>query len=286
MKPNPLPFLHERWRGVPKPDADFAGKAVIVTGSNTGIGFHAASTFAELGAELVILAVRNASKGATAQENIHARFPSSNVQVWELDMADYTSVESFAAKANELPHLDIVVLNAGIVPGDFTISNEGWESALQTNVLSTALLGLLLMPKLRAGRDTHLLIVTSEAHRWLEPSDFPGDASPLLAANEDREDWDPLLQNAKTKLFAMYVASGLSSIANGSVVVTPLCPGACKSDLMRHQLDKGFGQSIGLRIFDFLFNKPTEMGGWSCVWASTLNPSANGKWYKTDAVTE
>ena len=148
------------------------------------------------------------------------------------------------------------------------------------------MLGLLLLPKLQGSVNSHLLVVTSEAHRWLEESDFPETSKPLLAANIKHDKWDPLLQNAKSKLFAMYVAQELSCMANNRVIVTSICPGACKSDLMRDLRDKSFGQRLALGVFDLVFNKPTEQGGWTYVWATTLDERANGKWYKTAALAE
>ena len=304
MKPNPLPFLREKWVGVAKPTNSFAGRRVLVTGANTGIGFEAAATLASLDADHVILAVRNVDKGMEARRKIEAQGRGkSTVHVWELDMGDYASVQKFAARVEkELPRLDVAVLNAGISPNDYIVGVEGWESTLQVNVMATALLGLLLLPKMRASAAvhndlSHLVIVTSAAHRWLEWSDFPDattfGGSILRAANaepSDRNRWNPLLQNARSKLFAMYVAESLAAQATGvggkpEVIVNSVCPGACRSDLTRDLLGKSFFQTFSLRIFDILFNKPTEQGGWSYVRAAALPSEGHGGWYKTSALT-
>ena len=98
---------------------------------------------------------------------------------------------------------------------------------IQVNVMATALLGLLLLPKLRSstaaiheGEVSRFVIVTSEAHRWLQPSDLadPSDfgGSILQAVNArppKSKAWDPLLQNARSKLFAMYISSSLAALA-------------------------------------------------------------------------
>jgi hypothetical protein len=55
---------------------------------------------------------------------------------------------------------------------------------------------------------------------------------------------------------------------------------------MRDLMGKSIGQTIALKAFDLLFNKPTEQGGWSYVWATMLGEEGHGKWYKTTAVTE
>lgn len=219
-------------------------------------------------------------------------------------MGNFASVQRFAARIEkELPRLDVAILNAGISPNDYVVGVEGWESIMQVNVMATALLGLLLLPKLRASTAathslSHLIIVTSEAHRWLEPSDFPNSAnfggSMLQAVNAkplNGKKWDPLLQNARSELFAMYVSESLAALAIDSnsesqAIVTLVCPGACRSDLTRDLIGKSFLQTFALRIFDLLFNKPTEQGGWSYVQAALLPLAAHGKWYKTTAVTQ
>ena len=182
------------------------------------------------------------------------------------------------------------------------VNFKGWESTLQGNVMGTALLGLLLLPKLKASRSSaedigHLVIVTSEAHRWLEASDFPDPApyggSLLKVVNAEPakdQKFNGLLQNARSKLFAMYVSNGLAELAtrpDGEVqaIVTATCPGACKSDLMWDFEGSGLSTTLPLKIFDLLFNKTTEGGGRVCVHAASLGSEAHGGWYKTSALT-
>lgn len=197
--------------------------------------------------------------------------------------------------------LDIAILKAGKSPNDYVIGAEGWESVVQVNVMATALLGLLLLPRLRSSTHeaelSHLVIVTLEGHRRLRPSDFPdpsdfgGSLSQAVNARPaNGKAWDPLLQNARLKVFAMYISSSLAALAterNGKpeVIVTSVYSGACKSDFMRDLMGKNFARTSALRVFDLLFNKPTDQGGWSYVRAAALPAEAHGKWFKTIAVT-
>ncbi|KAK4234271.1 hypothetical protein C8A03DRAFT_37961 [Achaetomium macrosporum] len=52
------------------PTVSFAGKTVLVTGTNTGLGFEAAVKYAALGASRLILGVRSADKGEAAKQHI------------------------------------------------------------------------------------------------------------------------------------------------------------------------------------------------------------------------
>lgn len=87
-------------------------------------------------------------------------------------MNSFAIVQSFASRVEKtLPRLDIAILNAGITASEHQLSPEGWELRLQVNVLGTALLGLLLPPKLRAtsglnSGTSRLLLMTFEACRY------------------------------------------------------------------------------------------------------------------------
>lgn len=51
------------------------------------------------------------------------------VEVWQLDLTSFSSVKAFAARVEEeLPRLDIVVENAGVVMDQWTTTPDGWET--------------------------------------------------------------------------------------------------------------------------------------------------------------
>jgi retinol dehydrogenase-12 len=113
------------------------------------MGLEAARYFVRLSAAKVIIAVRSLSKGEAAKISIEK---SENrvdvVEVWELDLSSYASVKSFATKANTLERLDVVVGNAGMYSFDFAMAEDN-ERTITVNVVSTFLLALMLLPKLR-----------------------------------------------------------------------------------------------------------------------------------------
>lgn len=153
----------------PYPTQDLTHQTIVVTGSNTGLGLEAARHFTRLNAEKVILAVRTVSRGEAAKKSIEETTGRHGVvEVWSLDLSSYASVEAFAAQLNGLKRLDALVENAGIATRTFQIAEEN-EATITTNVVSTFLLALLALPKLRETAtkynvEPRLAIVSSEVH--------------------------------------------------------------------------------------------------------------------------
>lgn len=165
-----LRFLYSQLLiSVPYPKKDFTGQTVIVTGSNTGLGLEAARHFSRLNAERIILAVRNVEKGEVAKKSVEASTNRGGVvEVWQLDLTSYESVKQFARRAEGLSRLDVLLENAGLLTKNFTMAEQD-ELTITINVVSTFLLGLLLLPKLHETSAKfnvlpRLVIVTSELH--------------------------------------------------------------------------------------------------------------------------
>ncbi len=116
----------------------FAGRTVIVTGANSGLGAVTARELARVGAQ-VILAVRNSGRGETA-----AREMPGDVEVRQLDLQDLASVRQFA---DGVDSVDVLVNNAGIMAVPHAVTTDGFESQIGTNHLGHFALTNLLLPK-------------------------------------------------------------------------------------------------------------------------------------------
>ena len=156
---------------LPYPTRSFTGQTIIVTGSNVGLGLEAARHFTRLGAAKVILAVRSLSKGEAAKQSIEETTDRKGVvEVWHLDLGNYQSVKEFAKKAQGLDRIDALVENAGVANTSWSVVEED-EATITINVVSTFLLALLMLPKLRESGQKfnitpHLSITCSEVHAW------------------------------------------------------------------------------------------------------------------------
>jgi NAD(P)-dependent dehydrogenase (short-subunit alcohol dehydrogenase family) len=90
---------------------DLTGKLAVVTGGNSGVGFGAAETMAQLGAT-VVLGCRSEKRCSAAADTIRGGAKGSVVTM-SLDLADYASIAAFAKGLEEHGHVDFLFNNAG-----------------------------------------------------------------------------------------------------------------------------------------------------------------------------
>lgn len=183
-------FISQWFTTLPYPTKDHSGETIIVTGSNVGLGLEAARHFTRLNAEKVILAVRNLEKGEAARGSIEETTERKGVvEVWQLDLSSYESVKQFIKRAEGLKRLDVVVENAAVTLPNHTVMEDN-EATITVNVVSTFLLGLGLLPKLRDSASKfnitpRLSFVTSEVHGWVP---FPeSKSSDIFKTLNDKE---------------------------------------------------------------------------------------------------
>lgn len=284
---------------LPYPSASFAGQTVVVTGSNVGLGLEAARHFTRLLAARVILAVRSTTKGAEAQRSIEASTGRLGVvEVWTLDMGTFAGTLLFIERALTLPRLDVLVLNAGVSAGAWRISPDGYEETLQINVLSTALLGLRLLPAMirsaaahPSSTPPHLVIISSEAHTWgsVEAQvnswpEFTGSGF-FDALSDSAHSLRPLVERyALSKLFNVYMTRELARLVPvvagaPAVVVNAVNPGLCFSDLGRESGWK-------LYLIQLAFARSTEKGSRVYLDAAAKGVESHGGYVASCAVVE
>jgi NAD(P)-dependent dehydrogenase (short-subunit alcohol dehydrogenase family) len=148
----------------------FAGRTVIVTGANSGLGLVTARELARVGAK-TILAVRNKTKGDEA-----AAAMTGDVEVRSLDLQDLASVRAFA---DGVDSVDVLVNNAGIMAVPFALTADGFESQIGTNHLGHFALTNLLLPKIT----DRVVTVSSSLHMlgWVSLKDLNWKARPYSA---------------------------------------------------------------------------------------------------------
>ena len=143
-----------------------AGKRAIVTGANSGLGFHTARELARAGAQ-VMLACRSIERGEKAAQRIREEQPGAQVFVAKLDLSSLAGVRGFAeAVLSAGEPLDLLVNNAGIMAlPKREQSVDGFEMQLATNYLGHFALTGLLLPLLLQAASPRVISVSSNAHK-------------------------------------------------------------------------------------------------------------------------
>ncbi|OJJ33957.1 hypothetical protein ASPWEDRAFT_41845 [Aspergillus wentii DTO 134E9] len=276
------------------PTGSFAGKTVLLTGATAGLGFEAAIKFLNLGVDSLIIGSRSLDKGHAAKTELEKRTNRPGViEVWELEMSSYQSVKNFARRVDrDIKQLDVALLNAGLWNRDYKMSSEGWEETLQVNALSTSLLALLLLPKLRSAASVanpaHLTVVSSQQFVRVQAESLRTDGSLLEHLNESHRFAGPK-QYGISKLLLEYVLktiAGLTRNEDGTipVIVNTISPGFCISSLGR-QYDKFYERWL-VWIVHRLFARTTEQGSRSLVSGTYQGVESHGKCWRSDGYLE
>lgn len=154
----PVQLLWKQRNGQPTVrTASYAGRTALVTGANGAYGSRAATLFAQNGVSTLVLV--DVFDCASLKDKIEANLKAQNkkvptILVWQIDMMTFAGCQKLLQllkdNSDTVTHLDHVLLTAGILAFNRRESPEGWETSLQVNYFSTALIALLILPRLKA----------------------------------------------------------------------------------------------------------------------------------------
>ncbi|KAI8716462.1 hypothetical protein NCS52_00940100 [Fusarium sp. LHS14.1] len=255
----------------PPKDTDLSGQTAIISGANGGLGLQCARMLLELKVSHVIIASRSLQRGETAAESLRKEHPSASVDVWQLDMISYQSIQDFASRCATLSRIDLVILNAGITKQNFDLSGTGHEEVFQVNYLSTVLLAILLLPILKdkapVGRPGRLTIVSSGLSMHAK---FPeSKASPIIPAFDDKNTFDGAERyNTAKFLLHLWIYKLVECVRPDDVVVNLVDPGFCKgTNLQRdiHGVAKAF--LLGMKS---MVGRPIDAGASTYIDAAVI----------------
>ncbi|PVF95987.1 NAD(P)-binding protein [Serendipita vermifera] len=227
-------------------------RTVIVTGADIGIGLDTIISLHRRKAKRVILAARDLKRGEQAKMWIESSSLKEMISdfyryidVWELDLNSFDSVKRFANRClSELDRLDLL-LNAAVATRQFSMTADGYESTVQTNVLSTFLLSTLLMPLLQKTArmekpeggfefKPRLVLVSSDAH--LAAGFSQKNAQSIYSSLNRSSSFDGYERCRTTKLMALLLLRQLSYVSgekeNNDVVICAVNPGFSKFEKM------------------------------------------------------
>lgn len=277
-----------------------------MTGANIGLGLEAARHFVRLGASKVILGCRNFEKGEAAQRDIESTTGRQGiVEVWRVDLNSYKSVKAFCKRTEELDRLDIVVENAGIAVPKY-VEIEKMESTIQTNVIATFYMVMMLLPVLRKSAERHqivpvLSIVASDAHfqvnipspclqlslflkTWQAVFDERLEPDIFKALNSPKNQSDRYNTSKLLEIFVVReLAPAISESRKPKIILNCLNPGLCESNLMQHA---SIPLSIAARVGKILIGRTTEVGSRTLFSGGTAGEESHGKYMSDCKVGE
>lgn len=203
------------------------GKACLVTGANRGLGLAIARELARRGAD-VGLACR--SGGDTAAEIVARTAPRhARIVPVQLDLGDLECVDALAeGLAREHVALDVLVLNAGIVPSRARRTKDGFDESFQVNFLANVLFVRRLLEHGVISPGARIVVVSSESHRSAPPIDWGS-----LGVFREWGMREAVEQYGVGKLLLQTWTEELARRMDGRASVHSLCPGAVRTDIGR-----------------------------------------------------
>jgi NAD(P)-dependent dehydrogenase (short-subunit alcohol dehydrogenase family) len=250
--------------------ADQAGKLVIVTGANSGIGFETARVLAAKGAH-VQLACRNQEKGADAIARIREAHPEASVELGDLDLSSLASVRRFAESYRaKHERLDLLINNAGVMVPPYQKTQDGFELQMGTNHFGHFALTGLLLPSLCASSTPRVVNVASLAHK-LGKIRFDD-----ISFDKGYGAWAAYGQSKLANLLFTYELQRWAKRHDLPLTVAAAHPGWTSTNLQR--------ESWSARVVGPLFAMKPIGGALPTLYAATSPDAEPGAYYGPDGV--
>jgi NAD(P)-dependent dehydrogenase (short-subunit alcohol dehydrogenase family) len=250
------------------------GKNVIITGGSSGIGLEAAKILAAKGAS-VTLPVRNEEKGKKVAAKILAENPGAALSLMHLDLADLSSIRSFADEYKvKHDRLHILINNAGIMIPPYRKTRDGFESQFGTNHLGHFALTGHLLP----------LLLSTPGSRIVSTSSIAARKARIRFDNLDgSKGYEPMRFYRQSKLACLLFAIELQHYLEeaGSSSISVAChPGISVSNLISRNTGKEANHLLkrAMRIIA----QPAHKGALPTLYAATYPDLRGGEYIGPD----
>lgn len=255
------------------------GRTAVVTGTG-GLGFQTALALARAQAK-VIVAGRNASKGAEAVEEIRQGAPNADVAFEAMDLADLGSIRAFALRLRRTHgRLDLLINNAAVMnPPTRRTTSDGFELQLGTNHLGHFALTAELLPLLLEGHAPRVVSLSSIAARRgaIDFDDLQAQRS-----------YDPMRVYSQSKLACLMFALELQRRSDGAgwgIRSVAAHPGISRTELLPNGAGARSAAGLARRFLWFLF-QPAAQGALPTLFAATAAQARGGACYGPDKLGE
>lgn len=249
-------------------------KRALVTGSTKGIGKAIAIELAREGADVIINGRRTEDVAQVVNE-IQELFPNVKLYGAPADLANHSDRETLF---KEFPEIDILINNMGIFQpmSYWDITDDIWETFIQTNVMSGNALAKHYLPQMLERNFGRIIFIASE--------------EALMPSGE-------MPQYSMTKTMNLSLAKSLSKLTIGTqVTVNTIMPGSTLTEGVQEMLEKMYQDStIAPEDWeaDFMKNhrplsqiqrliRPEEIGRFAAFVASPYATSFSGAALRLD----
>jgi NAD(P)-dependent dehydrogenase (short-subunit alcohol dehydrogenase family) len=253
---------------------DQTGRRFIVTGANSGTGKEATKRIAAAGGS-VIMAVRSPERGVAARDEILAEAPQADLEVRQLDLADLSSVRTFAETVLSDGHpLDVLINNAGVMaPPNRMETKDGFELQFGSNFLGPFALTNLLLPLLRETPGARVATMTSGTANF---------GSIHFDDLQSQHRYRPNLAYAQSKLADMLMSMRLADIAEREgwrLLSTMAHPGYTRTNLQSSGANLGRDEQKPPIQRTLLPSQTVEQGAEPLLFAAVDPAALQGAYY-------
>lgn len=279
--------VRRRWTATDVPDQ--SGRRVLVTGANSGIGFHTAQVLAGRGAEIVmacrrpeVLTHAGEKSVAQAMAEIRSLHPDAKLEYVELDLSSLAAVRAAVEDFHRrFDGLDVLINNAGLMWQPQRKTVDGFELQIGVNHLGHFAFTGLLLPALLKTTGSRIVSLSSLAHTTarLDVDDL----------NYERRPYDPQKVYSQTKLVNLMFSRELARrlVASGAPTIAVAAhPGVASTNLFISAFPnaKRFGKA-----FDRLtavFAQSGAKGALPSLYAATASEVENGDYFGPNGLFE
>ncbi len=253
---------------------DQSGRRALITGANSGLGFHTALELARKGAR-VLLGCRRRDAAEEAVARIRSEVADADLDIVELDLASLRSVREAAESVAADGGLDLLINNAGLMAIPKRTTEDGFEMQFGVNHLGHFALTGHLIQALGRTEGSRIVTVSSNAHRF------------------GRMDFDDLMAERRYRKWRVYSQSKLANLlftrelqrrlelADTPTISVAAHPGYAATEL-QHKGPKMAQSSLQERIMDVgnrFFTQSASDGALPQLRAATDPGVKGGEYY-------
>lgn len=260
---------------------DQTDRTIIVTGANSGLGFAATKILAAKGAH-VIMACRDRDRATEAKDVILTEYPAASLAIHPLDLADISSIHSFAdAIQEEYDALHVLCNNAGVMAIPRRETTDGFEMQFGVNHLGHFALTARLFPLLADTIGESRVVTHSSRLHERGDIDFTD-----LNSEQTYDKWDAYAQSKLANLLFAYELNRRLARENTNVTSVACHPGWAATSLQKRgpRMRGNILQLWIRRAANFVFAQSAHAGALPMLFAATHQSISGGEYIGPDGL--